>query len=493
MLSMDRKMMLATRPGAATPSPSVDRPLTWGLSRLGWVRRLMVAAAAAMLVALAPATASAQGGPDEGGYADTDPSALTDFHDALAPHGQWMVHPTYGTVWVPNAVVVGRDFAPYRTAGRWAVTDSGDWVWVSDYEWGYIPFHYGRWVWIPETGWAWIPGREYAPAWVEWRVGEPGWDYVGWAPMGPSFIWMDGVAVGYWGFGVLPFWFVPSPWLFSPYWYDHVIWDHHRSDDIWHHTHHHGDHDGEGGHSDRHPADASASGPGTPGPAGGHSAAGASAGGSFDSREARASTGATKKPSSPTFQEARVPKASVPKDRVKEDSKALALARPTAEHAAAARARSAGGMGYAGRAGSTGRVVDIGHGAAARRPSSGYAPAQRPTDAYRPSNPPAARPAAGRPDAPAWRAPATRPDAWQPRTSPRPSTGWQAPRNTPSYSPPSHSYGTPSWGGSHSSGPSYRPSAPASSSSSRKSSGKSSSSGSSRKSSGSHSSHSHKR
>jgi hypothetical protein len=215
----------------------------------GWGRPWLVALLAALALSLLPAAARAQAGPDDAEYADTDPSALSDFRDTLAPHGTWMVHPTYGTVWVPNVVVVGRDFAPYRTAGHWAVTDEGDWIWVSDYQWGYIPFHYGRWVWVEGTGWAWIPGRTYAPAWVVWRVGEPGWDYVGWAPMGPSFIWVDGAAVAYWGYGVLPFWFVSSAWLFSPYWYHHIIWDNHHAHEIWGHTHVHGhDHGGHGGH-----------------------------------------------------------------------------------------------------------------------------------------------------------------------------------------------------------------------------------------------------
>ena len=45
-------------------------------------------------------------------YADTDPSALSDFHGTLDAHGTWVDDPTYGTVWVPNANEVGADFAP---------------------------------------------------------------------------------------------------------------------------------------------------------------------------------------------------------------------------------------------------------------------------------------------------------------------------------------------------------------------------------------------
>src|SRR5580704_11188488 len=53
-------------------------------------------------------------------YADTDPSALSDFHSTLDPHGQWVEDPAYGTVWVPNATEVGQDFSPYESAGHWA-------------------------------------------------------------------------------------------------------------------------------------------------------------------------------------------------------------------------------------------------------------------------------------------------------------------------------------------------------------------------------------
>ncbi len=128
-------------------------------------------------------------------YTDTDPSALTDFHSTLDTHGQWVEDPAYGTVWSPNAAEVGSDFSPYETAGHWAYDDS-DYVWMSDYDWGWAPFHYGRWV-LGDAGWVWIPGRTYAPAWVYWQTGYEGWPYVGWGPAYPGYIWRGGVAVGY--------------------------------------------------------------------------------------------------------------------------------------------------------------------------------------------------------------------------------------------------------------------------------------------------------
>ena len=72
-------------------------------------------------------------GADSDAYDDSDPSALTDFHGALDAHGSWVDDPRYGTVWVPNRAEVGADFTPYTTAGHWAVDDSDQYVWVSDY------------------------------------------------------------------------------------------------------------------------------------------------------------------------------------------------------------------------------------------------------------------------------------------------------------------------------------------------------------------------
>ncbi len=126
-------------------------------------------------------------------YADTDPSALYDFHDTLAPYGAWLDDPSYGTVWIPSPQAVGPNFTPYVTAGHWTYGD--DYTWVSDYPWGWAPFHYGRWVFILGRGWAWIPGRTYAPAWVDWRIADDD-AYIGWAPMPPSFVWRGGIAVG---------------------------------------------------------------------------------------------------------------------------------------------------------------------------------------------------------------------------------------------------------------------------------------------------------
>jgi hypothetical protein len=152
-------------------------------------------------------------GPDDE-YADTDPSALSDFHDTLEPYGEWVDDPTYGTIWVPSESVVGSDFAPYQTAGHWVYDD--DYTWVSDYDWGWAPYHYGRWVYASSRGWGWIPGRRYAGAWVSWRYGYGDWAYVGWGPMAPTWCWRGGMAVGLGFAAPTPYGFVRSGDLFSP-------------------------------------------------------------------------------------------------------------------------------------------------------------------------------------------------------------------------------------------------------------------------------------
>jgi len=100
------------------------------------------------------------------------------FYDELSPYGTWINSNDYGYVWSPD---LGSTFIPYGTNGYWTYTADG-WTWVSDYEWGWAPFHYGRWYFDAIYGPLWIPDYEWAPAWVSWRRSG---DYYGWAPLGP--------------------------------------------------------------------------------------------------------------------------------------------------------------------------------------------------------------------------------------------------------------------------------------------------------------------
>jgi hypothetical protein len=112
---------------------------------------------------------------------------FTNFHDQLASYGDWVYSDRWGEVWVPGNVP--DDFRPYDTKGYWADTDEYGLTWVSDYEWGDIPFHYGRWVNDLDDGWLWIPGYVWSPGWVVWRSND---QYTGWMPMPPDEAFLQG-------------------------------------------------------------------------------------------------------------------------------------------------------------------------------------------------------------------------------------------------------------------------------------------------------------
>jgi len=101
------------------------------------------------------------------------------FYDELSPYGTWVESPDYGYVWVPD---VAPGFASYATNGYWVFTDDG-WTWVSNYSWGWAPFHYGRWYTDPTYGPMWVPDTEWGPGWVTWRRSR---SYYGWAPIAPG-------------------------------------------------------------------------------------------------------------------------------------------------------------------------------------------------------------------------------------------------------------------------------------------------------------------
>src|SRR6516164_433883 len=115
-------------------------------------------------------------------------SVSVEFRTGLEPYGTFEHVARWGEVWVPNNVP--RDWRPY-TVGHWVYSDDYGWYWASDRSeapWGWIVFHYGRWAFIDGLGWAWVPGREWGPAWVDWRRGTR---YFGWAPLPPDEIIVD--------------------------------------------------------------------------------------------------------------------------------------------------------------------------------------------------------------------------------------------------------------------------------------------------------------
>ena len=104
--------------------------------------------------------------------------SFNDFYHQLAPHGTWLNLAPYGQVWVANVP----NFQPYSSNGYWANTNYG-WTWVSNYSWGWAPFHYGRWGYNNRYGWYWVPGYVWGPAWVAWSSSS---DMYGWAPLMPG-------------------------------------------------------------------------------------------------------------------------------------------------------------------------------------------------------------------------------------------------------------------------------------------------------------------
>jgi len=130
--------------------------------------------------------------------------SLQSFYDELSPYGTWIQDPQYGYVWRPD--VDQDEFRPYYSSGRWAMTEYGN-TWVSDYEWGWAPFHYGRWIYNRYNQWVWLPDTVWGPAWVSWRSGG---GYYGWAPLGPSI--SIGINIGRGGYRV-----PDMCWNFIPY------------------------------------------------------------------------------------------------------------------------------------------------------------------------------------------------------------------------------------------------------------------------------------
>ncbi len=133
------------------------------------MKRILLALAIFVLVL--PATRRAEAGVDV---------SIDFFYNNLNNGGSWVDVGDYGYAWQPDIAVSNRNWRPY-TDGYWAYTDVG-WTWVSNEDFGWATYHYGRWARVRGQGWVWVPGREWAPAWVSWRTGG---DHVGWAPLPP--------------------------------------------------------------------------------------------------------------------------------------------------------------------------------------------------------------------------------------------------------------------------------------------------------------------
>jgi len=120
------------------------------------------------------------------------------FYDTLSPYGSWVDVEGYGRCWRPTVVVADAGWQPYCDRGHWVWTDDG-WYWISDYSWGWAPFHYGRWFHHARFGWCWYPDTVWGPSWVTWRYAD---DYCGWAPLPPRCEYREGVGFFYNGAAV---------------------------------------------------------------------------------------------------------------------------------------------------------------------------------------------------------------------------------------------------------------------------------------------------
>lgn len=127
--------------------------------------------------------------------AQYDDVSLETFYYELSPYGDWINDSQYGRVWRPD--VDQNEFRPYYSDGHWEMTRFGN-TWVSDYDWGWAPFHYGRWHYAGRRGWLWVPDTNWGPAWVSWRSGG---GYYGWAPLAPGMNFSTGrIPDYYWVF-----------------------------------------------------------------------------------------------------------------------------------------------------------------------------------------------------------------------------------------------------------------------------------------------------
>ncbi|MGD0093177.1 MAG: DUF6600 domain-containing protein [Planctomycetota bacterium] len=115
-------------------------------------------------------------------------------NDSLAPYGKW-VSVDGEQYWQPHVAQEDSAWRPYGTQGNWVYSDSG-WVWQSSYNWGWLPFHYGRWLHHPANGWIWLPDTVWGPAWVSWRNSD---EAVVWAPLPPAASFEVGVGFHFGG------------------------------------------------------------------------------------------------------------------------------------------------------------------------------------------------------------------------------------------------------------------------------------------------------
>jgi hypothetical protein len=125
----------------------------------------------------------------------TESTSYRLFYDKLSDGGEWFQTDSYGYVFQPRVAAEDKTWRPY-TDGYWAQTEAG-WTWVSNEDFGWAVYHYGRWANLVDAGWVWVPGADWSPGLVSWRVSK---DHkrVGWAPLPPEARVSQGEAIEAW-------------------------------------------------------------------------------------------------------------------------------------------------------------------------------------------------------------------------------------------------------------------------------------------------------
>lgn len=104
----------------------------------------------------------------------------------LDANGNWYNVPGQGYVWSPyDASNPGWD--PYGN-GYWMPGLGSNYMWVSGYPWGYLPYQCGMWNWYGSFGWGWAPGMG--------GIGGMGGCFSGWG----SGLYLPNIGSGYGGY-----------------------------------------------------------------------------------------------------------------------------------------------------------------------------------------------------------------------------------------------------------------------------------------------------
>ncbi len=163
--------MQHTKPPVFTP-PRFFIPAKLGLLALALGTQVVLGGLTARAAEEAPSAETA-----------TDNNTYRLFYDKLADDGDWFQTNDYGYVFQPRVAADDRAWRPY-TDGSWAQTDEG-WTWISNEDFGWACYHYGRWANVVDAGWVWVPGPDWSPAYVSWRISKDH-QRVGWAPLPPE-------------------------------------------------------------------------------------------------------------------------------------------------------------------------------------------------------------------------------------------------------------------------------------------------------------------